>query len=77
MKHDEQNFVSIVSGQLTGDGPLANRRQCLPSGDPEKAMNTPIVISDPFSYDDENQLISVVVSNGVTTPTLTSNVYDG
>ena len=30
-----------------------------------------------FTYDDENQLMSVVVSNGVTTSTLTSNIYDG
>jgi RHS repeat-associated protein len=30
-----------------------------------------------FTYDDENELTSVVVSNGVTTATLTSNIYDG
>jgi RHS repeat-associated protein len=30
-----------------------------------------------FIYDDENQLTSVVVSNGLTTSTLTSNIYDG
>jgi hypothetical protein len=30
-----------------------------------------------FTYDDENQLTSVVVSNGITTSTLTSNIYDG
>ena len=30
-----------------------------------------------FTYDDENELTSIVVSNGLTTPTLTSNVYDG
>jgi RHS repeat-associated protein len=30
-----------------------------------------------FTYDDENELTSVVVSNGVTTSTLTSNIYDG
>ena len=30
-----------------------------------------------FTYDDENQLTSVVLSNGVTTSTLTSNIYDG
>ena len=30
-----------------------------------------------FTYDDENELTSIVVSNGVNTPTLTSNLYDG
>ena len=30
-----------------------------------------------FTYDDENELTSVVVSNGISTPTLTSNIYDG
>lgn len=30
-----------------------------------------------FTYNDENQLVSVVVSNGITTSTLTSNIYDG
>jgi RHS repeat-associated protein len=30
-----------------------------------------------FTYDDENELTSIVVSNGVATPTLTSNIYDG
>jgi RHS repeat-associated protein len=30
-----------------------------------------------FTYDDENELTSVVVSNGITTSTLTSNIYDG
>jgi RHS repeat-associated protein len=30
-----------------------------------------------FTYDDENELTSIVVSNGVNTPTLTSNIYDG
>ena len=30
-----------------------------------------------FTYDDENELTSIVVSNGVNTPTLISNIYDG
>jgi RHS repeat-associated protein len=30
-----------------------------------------------FTYDDENELTSVIVSNGLATSTLTSNIYDG
>ena len=61
--HDRQRFLEALGNNhdlgldclAYGDGPLANRRQCVPSGDPEKALNTPIVVSGPFMLCPQNE----------------------